>query len=340
MVLHSSDHVTFLFSISLLDNPEWNADNQPIGNDPYGSRHRSSSDGLAQAGSPRDAQRQVTIILQGTPEVDGVQGQVIHSRWNCFLDVSDMTKRDNPLGAYGGQKQLYAPQPSHPSTLLPPHPGPNGQNQHHQLHHRNQSLSSSPQPQAAMNKGSSLVRRVSASASPSQGGRQSMGNSGSAEPRVRRSSLISEGAPGSQRGGAMNSANRRSGPAGWGHGRSETGQGLAPVHERSSYHSPRVGNGPTSETASYEDDAPQGPVNNNSGRPAVNQGGLSPGLGIDMASQALSGVTQGRENDTGDGIVVSFAGQYFALANACCRLLLMVLMKAVLTIESISRTLT
>ncbi|KAK5809098.1 TRAPP trafficking subunit Trs65-domain-containing protein, partial [Linnemannia elongata] len=172
MVLHSSDHVTFLFSISLLDNPEWNADNQPSGNDPYGSRHRNSSDGLAQAGSARDTQRQVTIILQGTPEVDGVQGQVIHSRWNCFLDVSDMTKRDNPLGAYGGQKQLYAPQP---------------------------------------------------------------------------------------------------------------------------------------ETASYEDDTPHGPVNNNSGRPALNQGGLSPGLGIDMVSQALSGVTQGRENDTGDGIVVSFA---------------------------------
>ncbi|OAQ32267.1 hypothetical protein K457DRAFT_135607 [Linnemannia elongata AG-77] len=307
MVLHSSDHVTFLFSISLLDNPEWNADNQPSGNDPYGSRHRNSSDGLAHAGSARDTQRQVTIILQGTPEVDGVQGQVIHSRWNCFLDVSDMTKRDNPLGAYGGQKQLYAPQPSHPSTLLPPHPGPNGQNQHHQLHHRNQSLSSSPQPQAAMNKGTSLVRRVSASASPNQSSRQSMGNSGSAEPRARRSSLISEGAPGSQRGGAVNSANRRSGPAGWGHGRSETGQGLAPVHEGSSHHSPRVGNGPTSETASYEDDTQHGPVNNNSGRPALNQGGLSPGLGIDMVSQALSGVTQGRENDTGDGIVVSFA---------------------------------
>jgi hypothetical protein len=46
----------------------------------------------------------------------------------------------------------------------------------------------------------------------------------------------------------------------------------------------------------------------------MNQGGLSPGLGIDMASQALSGVTQGRENDSGDGIVVSFAGQYFY----CC----------------------
>ena len=162
-----------------------------------------------------------------------------------------------------------------------------------------------------MNKGTSLVRRVSASASPSQSGRQSMGNNGSVEPRARRSSLISEGAPGLQRGGAMNSTNRRSGPAGWGHGRSETGQGLAPVHEGSSHHSPHVGNGLASEAASYGDDAPHGPVNNNSGRPAMNQGGLSPGLGIDMVSQALSGVTQGRENDTGDGIVVSFAGQYF-----------------------------
>ncbi|KAG0203889.1 hypothetical protein BGX33_008827 [Mortierella sp. NVP41] len=320
MVLHSSDHVTFLFSISLLDNPEWNADNQPNGNDPYGGRHRNSSENLAQAGSSRDAQRQVTIILQGTPEVDGVQGQVIHSRWNCFLDVSDLTKRDNSLGAagpiygnsMGGQKQLYAPQPSHPSTLLPPHStsGPSGQNnQQYQLHHRNQSLPSSPQPQAAMNKGTSLVRRVSSSASPSQNGRQSMGASGTGEPRARRSSLISEGAPGSQRG-ALGSANRKSSTAAWGYGRSENSQGLAPVQEGSSHpsHSPRAGNGPASATASYEDDAPHGPVNNNSGRPAMNQGGLSPGLGIDMASQALNGVTQGRpDQDSGDGIVVSFA---------------------------------
>ncbi|KAF9916650.1 hypothetical protein FBU30_001234 [Linnemannia zychae] len=313
MVLHSSDHVTFLYSISLLDNPDWNAENQLNGGDSYGIRRRNSSENMLQTVSPRDAQRQVTIILQGTPEVDGVQGQIIHSRWNCFLDVSDLTKRDNAFGAggpygnspMGGQRQLYAPQPSHPSTLLPPPSGPNGPNQQHQLHLRNQSLSSSPQPHAAMNKGITLVRRVSASASPSQNNRQSGGNN-SGEPRVRRSSLISESASGSQRG-ALGSANRRSGPAGWGHGRADTGQGLAPVHEGASYHSPRVGHGPSSATASYEDDAPHGPVNNNSGRPALNQGGLSPGLGLDLASQPYNGGAQNREYDSGDGIVISFA---------------------------------
>ncbi|KAI8600001.1 TRAPP trafficking subunit Trs65-domain-containing protein, partial [Dissophora ornata] len=95
MVLHSSDHVTFLFSISLLDNPDWVQDSPALGAGPFGPHNRHSSENLAQSASSRDAQRQVTIVLQGTPEVDGVQGQTIHSRWNCFLDVSDLTKRDN-----------------------------------------------------------------------------------------------------------------------------------------------------------------------------------------------------------------------------------------------------
>ncbi|KAF9336339.1 hypothetical protein BG006_008957 [Podila minutissima] len=218
MVLHSVDHVTFLYSISLLDNPGWNADNAALGGSPFGVHSRHSSENLAQSGSQQDSQRQVTIILQGTPEVEGVQGQTIHSRWNCFLDVSDLIKRDNANASGAGtgplapsQKHLYAPQPSHaPSALA--------------------------------------------------------------------------------------RANDNS---------------LAPVHE-GPHHSPVIGNAAaSSESGSYEDDgAQQGQQGQlqSSGRPAVNGGGLSPGLGLDLANQALNGVTQGRpEQDNGDGIVVSFA---------------------------------
>ncbi|GJJ74304.1 hypothetical protein EMPS_06662 [Entomortierella parvispora] len=337
IMLHSVDHVTFLFSISLLDNPEWSADSPPAPNGALGPHHRQSSEYFVQPSATRDAQRQVTIVLQGTPEVDGVQGQIIHSRWNCFLDVSDLTKQTGALSTSGSagpgstagsnapsqQKQLYAPQPSHPSSLLPSHhsasgtPTPHGHHQH-QLHYRYQSLPSSPQPQQAIQKGPALVRRISNSSSPSSASgsngpaynRHSMGPNGFGDSRARRSSVtpstVSEGGP--QRG-ALTSANRKSVVGSWsnyGSRPASDNHGLAPVQEGSSHHSPVIGHAvATSEADSYEDD---GLNNRNSGRPALSGAGLSPGLGLDLAAQALSGVTQGRpENDSGDGIVVSFA---------------------------------
>ncbi|KAI1301025.1 hypothetical protein EDD11_005861 [Mortierella claussenii] len=349
IVLHSSDHITFLFSISLLDNPEWNPDSPSLGNTPFGTHNRHSSENWAQTGAARDAQRQVTIVLQGTPEVDGVQGQTIHSRWNCHLDVSDLSKRENtpvppggpqapapapappPLGnPMGGpsQKQLYAPQPSHPSGLLPPHSSSgtptnsSGGHQHHQLHHRNQSLPSSPQPQQALQRNTSLVRRVSSSSSPVPGNsnRQAGGPNGFGDSRVRRSSAMSDGAPGynqqqqsqQQRGGpALSSMGRKSGLGGWSYGRSDSNShGLAPVQEGGpSRHSPLIGHAVEgSESGSYEDETPMAPVVHQSGRPAMNGNVMSPGLGLDLAARALSGVVQSRaEQESGDDIVVSFA---------------------------------
>ncbi|KAF9951187.1 hypothetical protein BGZ70_001095 [Mortierella alpina] len=342
MILHSSDHVTFLFSISLLDNPEWNADSPALGGGGFGPSHRrNSSENIIQPGSVRDSQRQVTIVLQGIPEVDGVQGQTIHSRWNCFLDVTDLAKREGALtgaeaggntpllgggGGGGGatpQKQLYAPQPSHPSSLLPSQytttGTPTQSYQQHQLHHRNQSLPSSPQPQQALQKGSSLVRRVSSSSSPPVlSNRHSGGPNMSSEVRGRRSSVVSDGTPTSQhqqqfqqhQRGSQTSAGRKSGLGGWGYGRSENNQGgLAPVQEAGSAHqSPVVGHAvAVSETGSYEEETTSqthGHLNGHSGRPAMNGGGL----GLDLAAQALNGVSQSRpDQDGGDGIVVSFA---------------------------------
>ncbi|CAO3572532.1 unnamed protein product [Mortierella alpina] len=340
MILHSSDHVTFLFSISLLDNPEWNADSPALGGGGFGPSHRrNSSENIIQPGSVRDSQRQVTIVLQGIPEVDGVQGQTIHSRWNCFLDVTDLAKREGALtgaeaggntpllGGGGGaapQKQLYAPQPSHPSSLLPSQYTSSGtptqSYQQHQLHHRNQSLPSSPQPQQALPKGSSLVRRVSSSSSPPVlSNRHSGGPNMPSEVRGRRSSVVSDGTPTSQhqqqfqqhQRGPQTNAGRKSGLGGWGYGRSENNQGgLAPVQEAGSAHqSPVVGGHAVagSETGSYEEEATSqthGHLNGNSGRPAMNGGGL----GLDLAAQALNGVSRSRpDQDGGDGIVVSFA---------------------------------
>lgn len=341
-MLHSVDHVTFLFSISLLDNPEWSADSPPAANGALGPHHRQSSEYFVPPSATRDAQRQVTIVLQGTPEVDCVQGQTIHSRWNCFLDVSDLTKQNGALSTGGStgagsstagsvappqQKQLYAPQPSHLSSLLPSQHSASGtptpQTHHqHQLHYRNQSLPSSPQPQQAIQKGPALVRRVSSSSSPSNASgsnghahtRHSMGPNGFGDSRVRRSSFthstVSEGGP--QRG-ALTSANRKSVVGSWGGGYGSRpvneNQGLAPVQESGpNHHSPVIGHAvATSETDSYEED---GLNSRHSGRPALSGGGLSPGLGLDLAAQALNGVTQGRpEHDSGDGIVVSFAGK-------------------------------
>ncbi|KAG0087183.1 hypothetical protein BGZ92_007526 [Podila epicladia] len=315
MVLHSVDHVTFLYSISLLDNPGWSADNAALGGSPFGVHSRHSSENLAQSGSQQDNQRQVTIVLQGTPEVEGVQGQTIHSRWNCFLDVSDLTKRDNANASGAGagplapsQKHLYAPQPSHaPSALASQNANTPQSHHHHQLHHRNQSLPSSPVPQQALQKGSTLVRRVSSSSTPpTHSHRHSAGPNTFSETRPRRSSFTPSAASEGARG-SLNSASRKSTMGGWGYGRANDNS-LAPVHE-GPHHSPVIGNAAaSSESGSSEDDgAQQGQLQVN-GRPAMNGGGLSPGLGLDLANQALNGVTQGRpEQDNGDGIVVSFA---------------------------------
>lgn len=103
---------------------------------------------------------------------------------------------------------------------------------------------------------------------------------------------------------------------GWGYSRANDNS-LAPVHE-GPHHSPMIGNAAaSSESGSYEDDGAQQGQLQVSGRPAMNGGGLSPGLGLDLANQALNGVTQGRpEQDNGDGIVVSFAGMIFLCFNA------------------------
>ncbi|KAF9106763.1 hypothetical protein BGX27_009035 [Mortierella sp. AM989] len=332
MVLNSSDHVTFLFSISLLDNPEYRSDSPALGNSPFGPHSRHSSEALVQSGSSRDAQRQVTIVLQGVPEIDGVQGQTIHSRWNCFLDVSDLTRRDNTpvppanLGTFPGpsQKQLFAPQPSHPSGLLPSQHSasasgtPNlGQSQHqqHQLHHRNQSLPSSPQPQQALQKSTSLVRRVSAgSSSPVPNhNRNSTGPSNFGDTRPRRSLTVSDGTSSyqqqQQRSGTVSSANRKSGLGTLGYNRPDNNQGLAPVHEgpaNNSRLSPLVGSAVVGrDSGDYEDDALQVQGNSHGDRTPMNGGVLSPGLSLD---QALNGSALSRaDQESSDGIVVSFA---------------------------------
>ncbi|KAG0343656.1 hypothetical protein BG004_005111 [Podila humilis] len=321
LVLHSVDHVTFLYSISLLDTSGWDAESSGPGKSQFGVRNRHSSEEMAQAGSQMDNQRQVTIVLQGTPEAEGVQGQTIHSRWNCFLDISDLTKREtvNSTGAGAGplapsQKHLFAPQPSHAPSGLASHNGLSTPQSHlhHQLHHRNQSLPSSPQPQQALQKGSTLVRRVSSSNTPpTQPNRHSAGPSTYGEPRVRRSSFtpttVSEGA--AQRG-SLNNANRKSVVGGWGYNKNEN-QSLAPVQEGLVHQSSGMGNDMApSESGSYEDEGGQQGSLPMAGRAVMNGGGVSPGLGLglDLANQALNGVTQGRpEHDSGDGIVVSFA---------------------------------
>ncbi|KAG0299325.1 hypothetical protein BGZ98_010142 [Dissophora globulifera] len=337
IMLHSSDHVTFLFSISLLESPDWTPESPVQGAGGLfasGPHSRHSSENLAQSASLRDSQRQVVIVLQGVPEIDGVSGQTIHSRWNCSLDISDLAKRDNaPIPAGGqasSQKQLFAPRPSHPSSLLPSQTGAPGtptnayqQNQQQfQSHSRNQSLPSSPQPpQGGLQRNTSVARRISSSSSPPVLNSNTNRNSAYGDSRVRRSSVHSDGTPsqqqqrgGSGSGSALSGAGRKSGLGGWGYGRSND-QGLAPVHEGASHHSPLMAHGIAegNETDVYEDETPHhaavggGAISSQSGRPALSGSAMiSPGLGFDLAAQALNGATRA-EQESGDGIVVSFA---------------------------------
>ncbi|KAF9361693.1 hypothetical protein BGX34_006984 [Mortierella sp. NVP85] len=276
LVLQSSDRITFLFSVSLLDNPEWDGDG--------GSQNRHSTDNPLQDAASRDVQRQVTIVLQGVPEVDNIQGQTIQSRWNCFFDMADLTKRDHTGHTESGpsvRKHIHAPQPSHPSNLLPPQhilpgvpPSPN------QQLYRNPS----PQPPQLLQKSTILGRNTSNNSPPVFQNRSTPG----ADSRPGRLS-VSDGAQGQQQYLRSN-AGRKSGLG-----------PLTPVREGSSLRS-HVRDGSDS---SYDDDTPQA---NNSGRPVINRSVMSPGYGIDLANQALNGIIQGRpENDTGSGIVVSFA---------------------------------
>ncbi|KAI8352620.1 TRAPP trafficking subunit Trs65-domain-containing protein [Mortierella sp. GBAus27b] len=291
LILQSSDRITFLFSVSLLDNPEWDAADGSTA-----SQTRPSTDNPLQESSTLDIQRQVTIILQGVPELDGVQGQTIQSRWNCFFDISDLTKHDHAgisdSGPSSGsaRKHIHAPQASHPSGLLPPqHLFPGGApSSPGNPYFRAPSLPPSPQPPFPFQKNASLVRLVSNGSPPVFQTRHT--NSGSVDSRAGQQQL---------RGGAPGNSGRRSGHGGW-------GQGLTPVQEglghRSPMHNSHAAEG--SDAGSYDEETPQ--ASHRGSRTVMNANAMSPGL--DLAAQALNGIMNGRpEYDNGDGIVVSFA---------------------------------
>ncbi|KAF9984164.1 hypothetical protein BGZ65_000876 [Modicella reniformis] len=299
-------------NISLLDNPEWDADNSALSHGAFGPHNRHSSENPSQEASSRDVQRQVTIVLQGIPEVDGVQGQTIQSRWNCFFDMADLPKRDHTgpsvdvmSSSSPMPKHLYAPQPSHPFSLLPPQHALPGTPSNAQQLYKNLSMPSSPQPPQPLQRNTSVARRVSTSSPPVFNNRHSAGANSSTDYRAGRPSAV-EGTSGQQRGGASSSAGRKSGLGGLGYGRS--GNELAPVQEGSVHHSPIIGHVVVEGEADiYDEDRPRTGASNHGGRLAMN-GGVSPGLGLALATQALNGVMHGRpEHDTGDGIVVSFA---------------------------------
>ncbi|KAG0239449.1 hypothetical protein BGX31_002787 [Mortierella sp. GBA43] len=251
---------------------------------------------LTKESSTLDIQRQVTIILQGVPELDGVQGQTIQSRWNCFFDISDLTKHDHAgisdSGPSSGsaRKHIHAPQASHPSGLLPPqHLFPGGApSSPGNPYFRAPSLPPSPQPPFPFQKNASLVRLVSNGSPPVFQTRHT--NSGSVDSRAGQQQL---------RGGAPGNSGRRSGHGGW-------GQGLTPVQEglghRSPMHNSHAAEG--SDAGSYDEETPQ--ASHRGSRTVMNANAMSPGL--DLAAQALNGIMNGRpEYDNGDGIVVSFA---------------------------------
>ncbi|KAG0226139.1 hypothetical protein BGW41_004259 [Actinomortierella wolfii] len=341
LTLSSVDHVTFLFSISLLENSEWNDDQDGGGIGGHasaflqppiphqnprlsGDHHLGPNAGPPQA---QEFQRQVTIILQGTPEIDGVKGQLIHSRWNCYLDVSDLTKREGALAAAAAAAAAAA---TPPQRLLPPHV--NNQSQQPQQpqqppshppnqpgyrppgHQRSPSLPSSPQPNSGLNRATSLTRRVSNVSSPPALANRS---NTATESRTRRSSyaasVTSDGA--SQRGGGSASGTG----AGAGSSRRTGWGGLAAVQESSGSRSPATGvRSPImgsviaeSESGSYEEDASQSGSGGGAGGvgggvgagagPGSRHGGTPGGLG-GVAPSGIAGPNMYGSGTTGLGL--------------------------------------
>ncbi|KAF9976147.1 hypothetical protein BGZ73_009061 [Actinomortierella ambigua] len=338
LTLSSVDHVTFLYSISLLESSELNDDQ-----DGSSSNNGSSSNMLqppiahqhprlsgdhhlgANAAPPhtQEFQRQVTISLQGSPDVDGVKGQLIHSRWNCFLDVSDLTKRDGALAAAAAaaanaanppQQRLLPPHhphqqhPQQPQQPPPQQPSPHPPHHRPSGHQRSPSLPSSPQPHGGgLNRATSLARRVSNVSSPPAlaANRPHNATSSMTESRTRRSSyaasVTSDGA--SQRGGSASGSGTGgvgpSGPAGGGGGgggrRTGGWGGLAAVQESSGSRSPAAGvRSPImgsviaeSETDSYEDEPLQ------TGGGAAAAGGGVPGSRHGASASGMGGVGVG-----------------------------------------------
>ncbi|CAG8510321.1 4329_t:CDS:2 [Paraglomus brasilianum] len=99
LILHPVDQVTFLYSIAILEEsaktyPQY----YPISSLNHPSSRRSSVTSTPPpAPNAEDKQRHVSIIVRGSPIVDGQSIKNVESRWNCMLDLSNLRRQEDSL---------------------------------------------------------------------------------------------------------------------------------------------------------------------------------------------------------------------------------------------------
>ncbi|CAG8620646.1 15022_t:CDS:2, partial [Dentiscutata heterogama] len=105
ITLHPVDQVTFLYSITILEDlslPKLSSQFCPTPQPhsrPTSRRTSVSSVFSITSGSPitEERQRHVSIIAKGSPILDGIKCRSIESRWNCMLDLTNLRRREDSL---------------------------------------------------------------------------------------------------------------------------------------------------------------------------------------------------------------------------------------------------
>ncbi|CAG8571871.1 25017_t:CDS:2 [Cetraspora pellucida] len=105
ITLHPVDQVTFLYSITILDDlslPKLSSQFCPTPQPhsrPTSRRTSVSSVFSITSGSPitEERQRHVSIVARGSPILNGTKCRSIESRWNCMLDLTNLRRREDSL---------------------------------------------------------------------------------------------------------------------------------------------------------------------------------------------------------------------------------------------------
>ncbi|CAG8435849.1 6882_t:CDS:10 [Diversispora eburnea] len=105
LTLNPVDQVTFLYSITILDDPTFPkvvpqfSPNTRHQNSRPSSRRTSVSSvfSITSYNTPitEERQRHVSIVAKGSPIINGVKNRSIESRWNCMLDLSNLRRRED-----------------------------------------------------------------------------------------------------------------------------------------------------------------------------------------------------------------------------------------------------
>ncbi|CAG8631345.1 8094_t:CDS:2, partial [Funneliformis caledonium] len=142
LTLNPVDQVTFLYNITILDDPSFPKlvpTPYPTPN-PHSRTHsrRSSvasvfSVNSSYAPASEDRQRHVSIVVKGSPVHNDVKSRSIESRWNCMLDLSNLRRREDsyppptpqntnqrPMSLLTRPGQLHSPSSSRSATLFSP----------------------------------------------------------------------------------------------------------------------------------------------------------------------------------------------------------------------------